>query len=219
MNRQSLRSARSLFVSALVALASSGCFIQSGDGDGDETDTDDDGGAGGEAAGGEAAGGEAAGGEAAGGQASGGGGAPGGSCETDSSACSTSFVESDWSIAELEIWSDLQTQLDQHVNLMNMHCETEIVGTFAYETFRGHLEDIQFGSIMDFAVFEVQQVCLDSQIGKETVQTKISQIVMVHAGGSRAHSLGSGRLSPVLDTEPSPSEWTDAFAAWLGSAL
>jgi len=203
---RSFLSAPFLF-SALVGLATTGCFIQSGDDD--ETDPD----------GSETGGGDADGGSSSGGAGSGGGNQGGGTCATDSSACSTEYVESDWSLAEREQWTDLLTELEQHINLMNERCESSIPGTFAYETFRGKLEGSPFVSIMNSGVFEVQQLCLDSEAGKLAVQAEISQIVIVHAGDSRSHSLVTGRLSIVLDPEMNPSEWADVFAEWLGSAL
>lgn len=203
----------------LVAFASaSGCLVLDGDAsddddssDGNDNDGDDndggtdDGGAGGVGGGVSNNGGGGA-----------GGGTPGG-CDANAAECST--VMEGWSASEQEQWADLQTELDQHVALMNSHCGTAIVGKFAYETFRGHLEGAPFVSIMNGGVFEVQQICLDSQAGVERVSSNIDTIVMVYAGGSRSHTLQQGTLAIVLDEEPTPLAWQDAFADWLGSTL
>lgn len=206
----------SVLIVAFGAMA--GCLIVDGDSKDDDASDDGNDDSSDDSDGGTDDGG--AGGTGGGVTSNGGGGAGGGAgagCEVNAADCST--VMEGWSASEQEQWADLQTELDQHVALMNSHCGTSIVGKFAYETFRGHLEGAAFVSIMNGGVFELQQICLNGAGGELRVRDKVQTIVVAYAGGSREHVLVEGTLGMVLDEEPTPSEWQDAFAEWLGATL
>jgi hypothetical protein len=147
--------------------------------------------------------------------------------EDSSDAVAPLQVPGEWTLGEKEHWKLLQKELDQFVALMNDSCKTKIPVTFAHETFRGKLlkpgytglNGTPFASNMTQSIKEVREVCLKSDDGKQAVSSKITKIVLTHAGEGRAHKLDAKTLTVVLEPTANPREWQTKLGEFLKKSL
>ncbi len=133
----------------------------------------------------------------------------------------------DWTLGERDQWRLLQNEVDQYAALVNESCKTTIAVTFDHESFRGKLMEpgltglagSPFSTHMTQSLTTVREICLKSDDGKQAVKSKISKIVLQHAGASRAHKLAKGQLTTVLDPAVRQRDWQTQFAEFLKRSL
>src|SRR5262249_32779147 len=94
---------------------------------------------------------------------------------------------------------------------VNTHCETKITGSFDKESFRGQFtEGGSFGISMyarahcQAAPSAIDDICLNSGMGKDAIRTKLSNIECKWGGkGKQAMSFANKKLSTTIDPDGS----------------
>jgi hypothetical protein len=133
----------------------------------------------------------------------------------------------EWTLAEREHWALMEKEIAQYVDLLNARCETKITASFDKETFRGKLMEpgktglaaSRFWQSATESVGTLRNLCIANATAKGAVKTKVTKVVIQHAGGTRAHQLAGGTVTAVVDTAANPREWQTQYQEFLKQKL
>lgn len=133
----------------------------------------------------------------------------------------------EWTLTEREQWALMEKEIAQYVSLLNEKCETKITASFDKETFRGNfmaagqtgLAASRWWQSANESVGTLRNLCIANATAKTAVKSKVTKVVIQHAGAGRTHQFAGGTITAVVDTAANPREWQTKYQEFVKSKL
>lgn len=142
-------------------------------------------------------------------------------------AAAPTQAPAEWTLKEREQWALMEKEIAQYVTLLNEKCETKIAVSFDKESFRGNFMEAgktglaasRWWQSANESVGTLRNLCIANATSKAAVKTKVTKVVIQHAGAGRSHQMAGGTITAVVDTAANPREWQTKYQEFVKSKL